>query len=53
MDAHLVCDVAQSEIEMREMGAGEIADEDALHFVVADAPVQPADEQCELHQGWN
>jgi hypothetical protein len=53
MNSHFVGDVAQCIVEMRQMTAGEIADERALNFVVANAAMQPAQKKRELHERGN
>jgi hypothetical protein len=53
MNAHLVGDVAQRIIKMRQMTAGEIAHERALNFIIADAAMQPSQKKRELHESGN
>ena len=53
MDSHFVGDVAQRIVKMRQMTAGEIANERALNFVVTHAAMQPSQEKCELHERGN
>jgi hypothetical protein len=45
LDAEVVADLAQAVIEMREMVQGHVTDERAADFVIARAPVQPANEE--------
>jgi len=53
MNSHFIGDVAQRIIKMRQMTAGEIANERALNFVVTNAAMQPPQEECELHERGN
>src|SRR5260370_21220710 len=43
-------DGPQRRINVREMVGGEVPEESAVDFVVADAAMQPAEKQRELHQ---
>jgi hypothetical protein len=53
MNAHLVGDVAQRIIKVRQMTAGEIAHEGALNFVITHPAMQPTQKKRELHEGGN
>jgi len=48
LNAELAGDLAQRVIQVREMIDGHVANEGAANFVVARAPVQPAEEEKEL-----
>lgn len=49
----LLGDLAQRGVDVRQMVERDVADERAIDFVVAHAPVQPAEEQRELHEDGN
>ena len=53
MNSHFVGDVTQRVIKMRQMTAGQIANERALNFVVTNATMQPSQKKCELHKRGN
>src|SRR5271156_136763 len=51
LNSLLVADSRKQVVDVRQMAGGHIFDEDAHDFVVAHAPVNPAQEQDELHEG--
>jgi hypothetical protein len=46
-----VTDFFEQRVRVRQMNFGHVFDERAHHFVVANPPVDPADENHELYQG--
>ena len=49
----LGCDFLQCVVDVRQMIGGNVADESPRDFVIADAAMQPAQEQDELHASGN
>ena len=51
IDSLRVTDFFEQRVRVRQMNFGHVFDERAHHFVVANPPVDPADENHELYQG--
>ena len=49
-DSLLVAEFFEQHVDVREVVCGHVFDKGAHEFVIADAPVDPAEEENELHQ---